>query len=237
GSGIAALAGQGRQSSALGWLSLGLGVPGAVAGIGGLVRAGMRGGRQLGEDVTELENIARIRSQGRAKVNLHPQKAGAVRFAKAIGIDEPEYEADGTIKSYFSTGFLNNATGKGDFGILLHAYSESLGGFFYFPGLHKTEVLDLEETLVHFEKKYGIDLRTVGKAQPLALISCFSGGETGLAQKLAKILQRPVRGFGDDEELFVPSLSKILADPVHYGPRRVLEDGIYVNVESQVYFP
>ncbi|MGX5057209.1 putative adhesin, partial [Enterobacter asburiae] len=38
GSGIAALAGQGRQSSALGWLSLGLGIPGAVAGIGGLVQ-------------------------------------------------------------------------------------------------------------------------------------------------------------------------------------------------------
>ncbi|WP_124400248.1 hypothetical protein [Pseudomonas synxantha] len=137
-------------------------------------------------------------------------------------------------------GFVSNFSGSGEPGIVVHASKDGRIGYVDgsvswvlqkpLPGSQE-KIFTLAQFVTNLKERYDIDLVTVGEGR-LHVGSCFSSGETGIAQKLANILGRPTVGYGNSNEVATAPLDRYLT-----GARVYRDKSDCTPLMPKTYFP
>jgi RHS repeat-associated protein len=186
-----------EASSALGWASLAA----VLAGMGGTAGRTLWSSSGAGKKALPL----RLRGGGSEEEFLQVKAFHLLRNKKNSGAD---------IRLIPDSGYVNNYAGTGEPLIAIHGSS---GGQTHYTELwsisgspnYNSKVLqintgDIKLIVDHIRDRFGIDLYSINK--PLYLMSCHAGGAGGIAQKLANLINTPVRAFGDANTIiYAPS--------------------------------
>ncbi|AZF20926.1 hypothetical protein [Pseudomonas sp. R3-52-08] len=137
-------------------------------------------------------------------------------------------------------GFVSNFSGSGEPGIIVHASKDGRIGYVDgsvswmmqkpLPGSQE-KIFTPAQFVINIKERYDIDLVNVGRGR-LHVGSCFSSGETGIAQKLANILGRPTVGYGNFNEVATAPLDRYLK-----GARVYRDKGDCTPLMPKTYFP
>lgn len=212
-----------KAAAILGWVSLAAGLPSLLGGATVVSRA------LFGKATTQIQAWFNNYRRGKIAVNLHPENAFPLRFYKAISIENDMHGR--------RLGYLSDVGGSGQPGLCIHG-SEHSGYLTYDEGVSRgrqelSVFLTLPSMLEHLKARFSIDL-SMDTGTPLHFISCFSGGTGRNAQQLARLLGRPVIGYGDREPVYFIGLYGV-------GDRRVsvmvLRNARIEMIEGIIYHP
>ncbi|WP_449547081.1 hypothetical protein, partial [Lelliottia amnigena] len=148
---------------------------------------------------------------------------------------------------YILNGYISNFRGSKEPAIFAHgsrngniAYIE--GVLNEITGLPSAPSIQREfsplKFVEHMNSHYGVNLRNVGEGR-LHIITCYSGGDNGIAQNIADILNRPTVGYGMNEgiktELRLGIDFFMDSDPKNMIYKTV--NGISTPLLARTYFP